>query len=267
MERKSIWITGAGSGIGKALALHFLEEGFLVIATDIEKSSLSELKQQEKEVLLFEQDVCDYSTWENLIDTLNKSNQLPYYLINNAGVCYPESIETSSRALIDRTMDVNAKGLMYGTSLFAEACLNRGHGHIINICSLAGISPTPGLGAYSASKFAARGYTLTAAMELRDKGIHVTAICPDGVHTPMIEKMAASEASAMAFSGPGLLQAKDVVKAVQQAMKSKKPEIALPSGRAFIAKIAGLYLPLVWGLKNRLVRKGDKKRNQFLSGQ
>lgn len=265
MERKSIWITGAGSGIGKALALHFLNQNFLVIASDIEKSALSDLGKEGRHLVLFEQDVRDYARWEILIDTLKKRNQLPYYLINNAGVCFPESIEKTGRALIERSMDVNAKGLMFGTSLFAEACLGRGMGHIINICSLAGITPTPGLGAYSASKFAARGYTLTAAMELRDKGIHVTAICPDAVHTPMIEKMAESEASAMAFSGSGLLKAEDVVSAVEKAMRSKKPEITLPAGRGFIAKMAGLYLPMVWGLKNILVRKGNKERNRFLS--
>jgi 3-oxoacyl-[acyl-carrier protein] reductase len=263
MERKSIWITGAGSGIGKALAQHFLTEGFLVIATDIDKSTLSDLSHKGNHALSYAQDVRDYATWESLIQSFSKNRQMPYYLVNNAGVCLPEAIEKSGRALIDHTMDVNTKGLMYGTSLFAAACLQRGQGHIINICSLAGITPTPGLGAYSASKFAARGYTLTAAMELRDKGIHVTAICPDGVHTPMIEKMAESEASAMAFSGPGLLQAKDVVKAVQKAMITKKPEITLPAGRAFIAKMAGLYLPLVWGLKDTLIRKGTKKRMLF----
>jgi 3-oxoacyl-[acyl-carrier protein] reductase len=263
MERKSIWITGAGSGIGKALAQFFHKKGFWVIATDINPSQMEDLEKSDAKLQTFQQDVRDYSQWEEHIHFFSSNGQLPYYLINNAGVCLPEQLALSNKELIDITMDVNARGLMYGTSLFANACLKRGGGHIINICSLAGITPTPGLGAYSASKFAARGYTLTAAMELREKGIYVTAICPDGVHTPMIEKIAESEASAMAFSGPSLLQPGDVVKAVERAMQTRKPEISLPSGRAMVAKLAGLYLPLVWGIKNKLLRKGNKERLIF----
>lgn len=262
MEKNSIWITGAGKGIGKALTEHFAKKGFRVIATDM---SFSPVKNRREGVVTYlQQDVGDYTRWQELIKELKDTCELPYYLINNAGVCFPGYVHVPNEEEINLTMKVNSMGLIYGTTLMAEAFVSRGFGHIINVASLAGITPTAGLAVYSASKFAARGYTLSAAMELNEHGIAVTAICPDAVDTPMLQGMSKREASSMAFSSSRLLQTHDIVKAVEKAMKSRAPEITLPTGRAFLAKLAGFNLKWVWGLKSSLTKKGEKKRQDYL---
>jgi 3-oxoacyl-[acyl-carrier protein] reductase len=263
MDRKSIWITGAGKGIGQALVAHFHALSFKILATDVDEEALHALQSHYPSIRAEKQNVTNFATWEALCAQF-EAEELPYYLINNAGICLPAYAQEETQAIVDATIDINTKGLMYGTQVFAKHCVKRGYGHIINICSLAGITPTPGLASYCASKFAARGYTLSVAMDLRDKGIQVSAICPDGVATPMIDGMAKFEASAMAFSGSKLLQTKDIVKAVEKAMRTKKPEIALPATRALTARLAGLHLPLVWGIKGLLERKGAKARAKFL---
>jgi len=107
---------------------------------------------------------------------------------------------------------------------------------------LAALAPVPGLALYSASKFAVRGYSLVAGMELAEHGIAVTTICPDAVQTPMLDQQKDKEQAALTFSGARALIVQEVVDAIlDNALKNKPLEIILPTMRGVIAKAANAF--------------------------
>ncbi len=260
---KRVLITGAAKGIGKALAVHFSEKGFEVIATDLDEDGLQTLKKEHENISTYSQDVRNYEAWLHLASELEESGRLPDILINNAGVIRSGLSYEQSAEDIDLQLDVNTKGLIYGTNVIGAKMVERGSGHIINIASLAGIAPVYGLSMYCASKFAARGFTLAAAQEFADKGIFVTCVCPDGTNTPMFESMAAEPSLAMAFSAKRILETKDIIEAVEKALKNKSLEITLPLSRGIISKLASLNIRMGILLKNKLLKKGRNNQQVY----
>ena len=161
-------------------------------------------------------------------------------------------------------LDVNSKGVIFGTQAAVRVMLEQGHGHIINIASLAGVAPVPGLALYSASKFAVRGYTLAAAFELREKNIKVTAICPDAVQTPMLDQQVNREEAAMTFSGSASpLTVEDIARAVFERALPKAPlEITLPLLRGLMAKFGSAFPGSSFAMLNWLRSRGRQRQAQ-----
>jgi 3-oxoacyl-[acyl-carrier protein] reductase len=151
---------------------------------------------------------------------------------------------------------------MLGTHYLAEALSRQPGGHLINIASLAGLAPVPGLSIYSATKFAVRAFTLAAASELRNRNIHVSVICPDLVDTNMLTLQLDYPEAAMSFTGPKVLTVQDVERAVlYNALERKQVEIMLPNRRGWLAKVGNLFPVLGFALSSRLVKKGlDRQR-------
>src|SRR5690606_20076022 len=108
-------------------------------------------------------------------------------LLNVAGVLRPGHVHVLSAGEIDLHLDVNAKGVMYGTQAAAREMVRHGGGQIINIASMAALAPIPGIALYSASKFAVRAFSLAVAYELAPHNVRVSVICPDAVSTPMLD--------------------------------------------------------------------------------
>jgi 3-oxoacyl-[acyl-carrier protein] reductase len=140
--------------------------------------------------------------------------------------------------------------------------VEKGQGHIVNIASMAALATSAGLSLYSASKFAVRSYTLGLAMELRDKGVSVTVMCPDAIDTPMLEKQEQCEEGAMTFSGVTLTLA-DIEHSLFDTVLTKKPlEVCLPASRGWQAKLGNLFPPLMLKLASRMNAKGLKRQQQ-----
>lgn len=265
VDMKVILITGCARGIGKLLVETFATKGWHVMATDVNAPELLSNRFEERfpdKVMIRALNVVDYSAWEKILaETLSLWGQLDV-LVNNAGVLLPRHCARIAQAEIDAQMDINAKGLIYGTTLGAQTMLAKGRGHIVNIVSIAGIAPSPGLSLYCASKFAARGFTLSVAYELREKGVYVTAVCPDAVDTRMVSEHIHNDDASIVFSG-SLLRPEAVVRAVEQALRSKKVEIVLPFGRGLAAKLAGFAPVLGFWVKGFFSQKGKKKQEQL----
>ena len=251
-------ITGAAGGIGRHFVLSNRDQ-YRWVATDIKKTELlAAFGTETGRFLPLQLDVADIQSWKAAIAaTLDKFGRLDY-LFNVAGVSLPRFILDADEHYIDTHLDINAKGVLYGTTQAAQAMQKQGSGHIINIASLAGIAPVPGMSYYTASKFAVRGFSLAAALELREKNIFVTVICPDLVRTPMFEhQLTLPKESALSFSGSTrLLSVEDVEKAIHKAIRKKPLELTLPPARGALAKIGGTFSGLAWLLYRRLYRKG-----------
>jgi 3-oxoacyl-[acyl-carrier protein] reductase len=242
---KTFWITGAASGLGHALTSAALAGGHAVFATDIDERKLEATAASSAwpraRVALAGLDVRDPAGWRRAEATLEARFGHLDVMVNNAGVLVLGPLADATDEDIQRTVDVNVKGVMFGSRQAASLMLRTGTGHIINIASLSGLAPVPGIGVYSATKFAVRGYTLALAIELKPKGIAVTCVCPDGIATPMLAPHAQSEDAALIFSGPRILEVSEVCAAILGPVLVTKPlEIILPRSRGWLAKMGGV---------------------------
>lgn len=264
-ERPVALATGAASGIGKHFVLSAREQ-FRWVATDIQEAALSAAFGGENEHFLpLKLDVSDARSWQAAIENaLSKFGRIDY-LFNIAGVSLPRFITDADESYIDKHLDINAKGVLYGATQVARVMEKQGGGHIINMASLAGIAPAPGMAYYTASKFAVRGFSLAAALELREKNIYVTTICPDLVRTPMMDhQLTLPRESALSFSGSTrALTVEDVERAIQKAIRKKPLELTLPPARGALAKIGGSVNGLAWLLYHSLYRKGLKNAEKM----
>lgn len=260
-------ITGAASGIGKHWAVALMKEGYRLVLGDIDEAGLAAAfppRGIPDNVVLQALDVTDVDSWVAIFQTAINAYQRVDYLFNIAGILIPGFIHETEVELIDRHLDVNAKGMMIGTKLAAELMVEQGHGHIINVASLAAIAPVPGLNLYAASKAAVRSFSLSVANELVDKGVAVTVICPDLVDTPMLEVQLDHPEAALSFSGRMRpLTVLDLEKAFHAAMQDKPLEITLPPSRGLLAKIANMFPATHHLLRRIFMRRGLRQQKKF----
>jgi 3-oxoacyl-[acyl-carrier protein] reductase len=194
-------ITGAGSGIGRASAIAFAQEGACVLAADLDAASAQETAQHIQssgsQADSFQVDVTNYQQVKAMLQhAVDRFGQLDV-LFNNAGI--PQSftpLEQSTDDLFDRIMDVNVKGVFFGCRAAIPHLMARGGGVILNTASTAGIRPRPGLAIYNASKAAVISMTKTLALELAPQHIRVVSICPVATDTPMLPTFLGPDAEA-----------------------------------------------------------------------
>ncbi len=261
---KTFFVTGAASGIGRHLAAELLKRGARVLATDRNRDGLEALRQEAaagERLWIESQDVRDALQWQQLIEQMAQRWGRVDVLMNVAGVIRPGWVQEGSPQDVDFHLDINAKGVMHGTHAAARQMLGQGAGHIVNIASLAGIAPIPGLSLYSASKFAVRGFTLAIAQELAPRGVKVTVVCPDAVQTPMLDLQIDYEQAAMTFSGNRVLTVTDVANVILGRVLQKAPlEVMIPGSRGWLAKLASAFPNLNARMLESLRRKGQKRQ-------
>lgn len=194
-NNKVVLVTGAAGGIGQAIAKRLVTEGAKVVMTDINCDAGKPLAQSLGESALFlTHDVSDPEAWANVVEqTLKHFGKLDV-LVNNAGICIYNGVLDYSLNEIQTILNVNLLSVMLGTQATAPAITAAGGGAIVNMSSAEGLAAVNGLSAYIASKWAIRGYTKAAAMELGPKGIRVNSVHPGGVNTPMANPTGLSQA-------------------------------------------------------------------------
>ncbi len=260
-----IWITGAANGVGAQLVSAALREGFRVFATDVDEDGLMARSASDswpgQTVIQERLDVRRIEQWQQGCARLMAQWGRLDVLINNAGVIKPGFLLDTEPAEIDLHLDVNLKGVILGSQTASKAMAAQGHGHIINIASLAGVAPVPGLGYYSVSKFGVRAYSLILAEELRQHGIRVTVLCPDLIKTAMYDlQLDYPDEAALTFSGGNPLQVEDIAKCVFSTILPKAPrEVLLPGHRGWLAKVGNLFPTLTHRLTTMLSKKGKAK--------
>lgn len=188
--KKVALVTGAGQGIGKAIALRLVKDGFAVTIADYNDATAQavadEINRGGGQALAVKVDVSKRDQVFAAVEQARKGLGGFDVIVNNAGVAPSTPIEEIREDVIDKVYNINVKGVIWGIQAAVEAFKKEGHGgKIINACSQAGHVGNPELAVYSSSKFAVHGLTQTAARDLAHLGITVNGYCPGIVKTPM----------------------------------------------------------------------------------
>ncbi|MCA1634760.1 MAG: SDR family oxidoreductase [Acidobacteria bacterium] len=187
LEESVAVVTGAATGIGRALALRLAAEGSRLCLADINEAGLDEvsraLKDGGAEVLSLVVDVADSRQVEALAGAVSERYGRADLLFNNAGVTLLGDFEEVSLADIEWLMAINFWGVIYGVKHFLPLLKQRQKAYIVNMSSVFGIVAPPGQAAYSASKFAVRGFTEALRHELEGTSVQVSTVHPGGIKT------------------------------------------------------------------------------------
>lgn len=264
MTDEVVLLTGAASGIGKHMASTLAASGGYRLALgDVDEAGLAASFLPSDRLRLHRLDVRSAADWQRTIDdTLARFGRVDY-LFNIAGGGRIGFLLEQPLENLDWVVDVNLKGPLLGMRLVAPIMVRQGHGHIINVASLAGLAATPGNAFYSAAKAGLRAASLAAAVELRRYGVYVTVIAPDVVDTPLARRhFDHPEAAAVLRSGGRVLTVAEVEAAFWKAMRRRPLEIIVPRRRGWLAKLNSAYPPLMLYLYERLKRRGLKRMAQ-----
>jgi short-subunit dehydrogenase len=187
---KLIVITGAGGGIGAALAEAFAARGSKLALLDRDLDAATRvaegLRRTNVSVSVHAVDVSDRATLERARDEILSEHGAIDVLINNAGVTVFSSFEQLRDDEIDRTLAINLRGVIDGCRVFLPALRTRPQAHIVNVSSIAGLAGMPWQTIYCASKFAVRGFSAALRSELVGEGIGVTCIVPGATRTNIV---------------------------------------------------------------------------------
>jgi NADP-dependent 3-hydroxy acid dehydrogenase YdfG len=190
-------VTGAGSGIGQALAIELARSGAKVAISDINTEGLAATEERLKAIgAPVKADRLDVTERESfqvyadaVVEHFGKVNQI----YNNAGIAFAGDVEATAFKDIERVMDVDFWGVVNGTKVFLPHLIASGDGHIVNVSSVFGLFSVPGQAAYNAAKFAVRGFTeaLRQEMILAGHPVKVTTVHPGGIKTNIVRNMTA----------------------------------------------------------------------------
>lgn len=181
LDGKVALVTGAARGQGAAIARRFTEEGARVVLTDVldeeGKALAAELGMDFHHL-----DVSQEDDWAAVLDAVGPVT----VLVNNAGILHFAPLAETTLADYQRVIGINQVGAFLGMRAVVPGMVAAGGGSIVNTSSIEGLAAAPLLVAYTASKFAIRGMTKAAAMELGDKGIRVNSVHPGMIGTQML---------------------------------------------------------------------------------
>ena len=190
LQNKIALITGAGSGIGAAIAETFVRANAFVYVTDRDEKSghetVARIQAHKGEAEFIGFDVTDEGLCQRAADQVHNAKQRLDVLVNNAGIGHVGSLLQTSGADMDRLYAVNVRGMFNVTKAFLPRMIARGSGNIINLASIGGVVAVRDRLAYCTTKFAVVGFTKSVALDHATQGIRCNCICPGRVETPFV---------------------------------------------------------------------------------
>lgn len=256
---KVVWITGASSGIGEALALEFAKEGARLVLSGRNTSELARVGK-ECERYGVQSFICpmDMSVPASILQASEQVNsQLGEvdYLVNNAGISQRSLIIDTSIEVDRRIMEVNYFGSIGLTKNVLPIMIKNGGGHIIVISSVSGKLSVPVRSAYSASKHALHGFFDTLRLELAEKNIIVTIICPGRIRTNVSINALEGDGSKHGIMDAGQEKGMAVDKCVKKIMKAihkKRREVHIGFAESFLAEVRRFWPWLFFQIAKRI---------------
>ena len=192
LDGKVALITGAGSGIGRAIAVLFAEQGAKVVVVDVNddgNKTVAQIKKKGGAAIFIHADVSKSDSVKKMVETTVKEFGNLTVLVNNAGIESVGSVVEVTEEVWDKVINVNLKGTFLCSKYSAPKILQSGGGVIINIASVLGLIGSKGESAYCASKGGIIALTRAMAMDFAPQGIRVNCICPGSVLTPTFKRV------------------------------------------------------------------------------
>ncbi|HXF00026.1 MAG TPA: SDR family NAD(P)-dependent oxidoreductase [Solirubrobacterales bacterium] len=262
-------VTGAGRGLGMEIARALAARGLTVHLTDVD-SAAAEAAARELGPPAFPSalDVRDAEACRAAAaQTAERGGSLDVW-VNNAGILVTGHVWEHDAETRRALFEVNTLGTINGTLAALELMRATGRGQVINVVSLAGLGAPPGEALYSATKHGAIAFSLGALHDLRRAGfeqIHVSAVCPDGIWTPMISDRLDDPGAAPSFSGR-LLRAETVAPQVVALLDHPRPVLAIPRWRGLFVRFLDAFprltsrlMPLFMADARRRQRRWKKR--------
>jgi NAD(P)-dependent dehydrogenase (short-subunit alcohol dehydrogenase family) len=203
IEKKVAVVTGAGDGMGAAIAERFVREGAFVVAVDVSGRQAEVAAKLGERCVPCQADVSSAADVRAMLQlAVDRFGGLDI-LCNNAGIQGPmQATGDYDEAAFDRVLAVNARGVFLGMKYAIPLMLQRGGGNIVNTASMASVVAFPQLVAYNASKGAVRMMTKTTAVEYADRNIRVNCFCPGAIDTAMVRNMPPAYIEAVIQANP-----------------------------------------------------------------
>ena len=220
LENQIAVVTGAGRGIGRAIALKFAAQGADIAAVDLKtefvQETVEEVRKLGRKAWAVSANVSEAASVEAAVEQILKEAGRVDILVNNAGITKDGLVMRMSEADWDAVLDINLKGTFLFTKAFSRALLKQKSGRIVNIASVIGLIGNAGQCNYAASKAGVIGLTKSCAREFASRGITVNAIAPGFIQTAMTDKLSQEQKDAITKQIPlaSLGQAEDVAEAV-----------------------------------------------------
>jgi NADP-dependent 3-hydroxy acid dehydrogenase YdfG len=264
---KVVAVTGAASGIGRALAVELAKRGAQVALSDVDAAGLAESAQlvgRSTKISTHLVDVRERAALERFALEVKAQHGGADIIINNAGVTARASIEEISYEDFEFVIDVNLWGVIYGTKAFLPLFRERGAGHIVNISSINAMVPFAKNGPYNISKYAVHGLNETLMQELRGSPIRVTSVHPGGIQTNIANNARhMSSEEAKAFGRIARTSATDAAKSIIRAIEKnhERVHVGLDSKLMHAAKrtMPALTVAVAGYLSGDLLRRAVKR--------
>jgi 3-oxoacyl-[acyl-carrier protein] reductase len=193
LENQIAVVTGAGRGIGRAIALKFAAQGADIVAVDLKtdfvQETVDEVRKLGRKAWAVAANVAEAASVEAAAEQILKEAGRVDILVNNAGITKDGLLMRMSEADWDAVLDINLKGTFLFTKAFSRAFVKQRSGRIINIASVIGLIGNAGQCNYAASKAGVIGFTKSVARELASRGVTANAIAPGFIETKMTEAL------------------------------------------------------------------------------
>ena len=248
-DKKIIWITGASSGIGKALAIKFAENGWIVAASARRENLLNELKQINQNIYPFPLDVTEIENCRTVAKKILEQFNNIDICVFGTGMHDPKSEKTFNLEKIREIMEVNYFGTMNSINSIYEYFSKKKSGKISIISSVAGYRGLPAAGAYCASKAALTSFTESLNFDMQKKNVRISLISPGFIKTPMTDQND--------FPMPMIKSPKFAANEIYKGLTAKKTfEIHFPKAFTYFLKFLQI---LPSSMYFKLITKGMKK--------
>jgi len=273
-EMPTAVVTGAGRGVGRAICSELAGRGYDIFATDIEEPLAADTAAAlcvrgrpgpEIDAVSAKLDVRDEAECRGVASSCIEEFGALDLWVNNAGVLITGNAWEQDGSARKAMLDINALGTMNGTLAALDPMMSAGRGHVVNIVSLAGLVAAPGEVAYAASKHAALAFTLGTLFDLRRagvRGVHLSAVCPDGIWTPMLNRRLADPGAAGSFSGK-LLTAEEVAAEVGELTERPRPLLTIPRWRGAMVRLFDAMPGAMVRLTPLVMKDAERRQRRY----
>jgi short-subunit dehydrogenase len=254
-------VTGAARGFGREIARQLTARGYALLITDVDATELERTAAALGDSA--HPHAADARSPEDHREVAAAAARLGSLAVwvNNAGIARAGKAWQHSDGAVTQQVEVNLLGAIHGSRAAVEGMGVRG-GHILNVASISGLGPVPGLAVYAATKAGVLNFStsLQGELDLAKLPIRVHALCPDAADTKLVGDVRGIEDSAVLFSGNGLLSPESVADAAVAMLDGRRIVASLPAYRAALARVGALAPRAGWPALALLRRVGERRR-------